>query len=145
MTSAEKAEQLGLAPKARIRGWNFVATDPFEEMLLGPAYAVQRLLAEHSLAVEDIDVWEIHEAFAGQILANINALGSDAFGVGAIPMEQLNTLGGSLRLGHPFGATGARLTTTAANRLHDEDGRFAVLSACADSGLATAMLLERFE
>ena len=145
VTSAEKARHLGLAPKARIRGWNFVATDPFEEMLLGPAYAVQRLLAEHSLAVEDIDVWEIHEAFAGQILANINALGSDQFGVGAVPMEKLNTLGGSLSLGHPFGATGARLTTTAANRLNDEDGRFAVLSACADSGLATAMLLERFE
>lgn len=145
-----RARAEGLAPKARVVDWLFVSQDPRDELLLGPAYAVSRLLARHGLAAGDVAVWELHEAFAGQVLANLAALDSASFAarlgvarVGALPMERVNAWGGSLSLGHPFGATGVRLITTAANRLRAEDGRLAVLAACAAGGQGTAMLLER--
>ncbi|MCG8374628.1 MAG: acetyl-CoA C-acyltransferase, partial [Balneolales bacterium] len=106
-----------------------------------------------NLTLNDIDVFEIHEAFAGQVLAVLNALDSDDFAkeslhreqkVGQIPMEKLNTLGGSLSLGHPFGATGVRLVTTAANRLIRENGKYALVSACAAGGQGHAIILERY-
>jgi acetyl-CoA acetyltransferase len=78
--SEDKAKAMGYKPKAFIRGWAFTAVDPFEEMLLGPAYATSKVLKAAGLTVNDIDVWEIHEAFAGQVLSNIAALGSDKFG-----------------------------------------------------------------
>jgi acetyl-CoA acyltransferase len=104
------------------------------------------------LTLDDVDVFELHEAFAGQVLAVLKALESPTFAlerlglrepVGRIPMDKLNVLGGSLSLGHPFGATGARLVTTAVNRLHRENGRFALVAACAAGGLGHAMLIER--
>lgn len=110
-----------------------------------------RLLERNNLKLSDIDVFEIHEAFAGQILANLSALDSDYFAtsflncsckVGRIPMDKLNRWGGSLSLGHPFGATGVRLVTTAANRLRTEGGQLAVVAACAAGGLGHAMLVE---
>ena len=156
MTEA-KAKELGYTPKAILRDWTFVSVDPFEEMLLGPAYAVSRILKQNNMSIPDIDVWEIHEAFAGQVLSNLNALDSDAFAkenlsgrdgrdakVGEIPRDAINTRGGSLSVGHPFGATGARLATTAANRMIAEDKSTALVTACADSGIGTAMLLERY-
>jgi acetyl-CoA acetyltransferase family protein len=154
LMSRSAAAAAGHAPRARLVDWAFVACDPVDELLLGPAYAVTRLLAKHKLAAADVDVWEIHEAFAGQVLANLAALDSawfvrdkvglpEAAKVGALPMDRVNAWGGSLALGHPFGATGVRLLTTAANRLHDGGGRFAVLAACAAGGLAHAMLIER--
>lgn len=103
------------------------------------------------MTIADIDVFEIHEAFAGQILANFKALDSDFFcktylgragRYGTIPLEKVNTWGGSLSLGHPFGATGVRLVTTAANRLQKEGGRLALVAACASGGLGHAMLVE---
>jgi len=121
--------------------------------LLGPAYSTPRILEKAGLSLADIDVFEYHEAFAGQILANIKALDSDWFGTnmmgrqgkaGAPPMEKLNLWGGSLSLGHPFGATGVRLVTTAANRLHKEDGQFGLVAACAAGGLGHAMVVERY-
>ena len=154
LMSEEKALALGYAPRAVLKEWTFVAVDPFEDLLLGPAYAAAKVLGDAGLSMSDLDVVELHEAFAGQVLANIAAMGSDQFGreqlglqgkLGDVPMEKLNTRGGSLSIGHPFGATGARLTTTAANRLHAEDGRFALIAACADSGLGHACLLERYE
>lgn len=153
-----RARADGYAPRARLVDSLFVAQDPRDELLLGPAYAVSRLLARNGLAAADVQVWELHEAFAGQVLANLRALDSDAFlarlvgagsvprgtrKVGALPLERLNAWGGSLALGHPFGATGVRLITTAASRLAAEDGLFAVLAACAAGGLGHAMLLER--
>jgi acetyl-CoA acyltransferase len=152
--SEAKALELGYAPKAFIKEWTFQAVDPFEELLLGPAYSCAKVLKDAGLTMADIDVFEIHEAFAGQVLANINAMASDKFGqdslgrsnaLGEVPMDKLNLWGGSLALGHPFGATGARLVTTAANRLHAEGGKYALLTACADSGLAHACILERYE
>lgn len=149
--SEEKAKSLGLTPKAWISAWKFVSVDAFEEMLLGPAYSIARILKANGLTLNDIDVWEMHEAFAGQVLANLAALDSDSWckeklgmdRIGRIPMEKLNSWGSSLSIGHPFGATGSRITTTAANRLHREDGKLAVLAACADGGQGHASVLER--
>lgn len=150
--SRQRAEELGLPPKAIIRDELFIAQDPQHELLLGPAYALPKLLERNSLSPGDIDVFEFHEAFAGQILANLSALGSASFmkekaGTSVAPfdmdMEKFNTRGGSLSIGHPFGATGTRLVGTAANRLRDEDGSLAVVAACAAGGQGHAMLIER--
>jgi len=105
------------------------------------------------LQISDVDVFEYHEAFAGQILSNLKALDSDWFAknhmgrsakFGAPPMEKFNTWGGSLSIGHPFGATGVRLAITAANRLIKEDGQLGLLAACAAGGQGHAMLVERY-
>lgn len=152
--SETKALELGYTPKSILKDWAFVGVDPFEELLLGPAYGIQKMLAKHNLGVDDIDFYEIHEAFSGQVLANLNALAEpkfckELFGmdkpVGRIDRKKLNTWGGSLTIGHPFGATGCRLVNTASNKLQKEGGKYALLAACADSGLAYVGLLERYE
>lgn len=148
----EAARARGHVPRAVLRDYVFVAQDPGEELLLGPAYAAPRLLERAGLAWSDLDVIEIHEAFAGQVLAVLEAWSSDRFArerlglerrFADVELERINRWGGSLSLGHPFGATGARLVATAADRLHAEDGRFALVTACAAGGLGHAMLLER--
>jgi len=148
----ERAKELGYLPKARIKSYTFVGRDPKHELLLGPAYAIPKVLDLAGLSLNDIDVFEIHEAFAAQILAVLKSLNSEKFGkenlglnskFGEIPMDKLNTVGGSLSLGHPFGATGARLLTTATNRLIKEDKQFAVLAACAAGGHGHAMVIKR--
>lgn len=148
----ETAIAMGYTPKAYIHDWTYVASDPFEELLLGPTYATAQLLGRSGLRLEDIGVVEFHEAFAGQVLANMNAMASESFAkdslggqlVGRMDMGRTNTLGGSLSIGHPFGATGCRLVTTAANRLQREDQQYALITACADGGLATACILEKW-
>lgn len=151
--SEAKARELGLTPKAYLRDYTYVAQDPEDELLLGPAYATPKVLDSMKLKLNDIDVFEFHEAFAGQILTVLKALNSSTFAkenlgrnqkVGEIPMEKFNTLGGSLSLGHPFGATGVRILTTAANRLIREDGTFALVTACAAGGQGHAIILERY-
>ncbi|MEQ9309426.1 MAG: acetyl-CoA C-acyltransferase [Balneolaceae bacterium] len=150
----QTALSLGLTPKAYLREYNYVSQDPGDELLLGPAYATPKVLDSMELSLTDIDVFELHEAFAGQVISVLNALDSDDFAkkslnrdkkVGLIPMDKLNTLGGSLSLGHPFGATGVRLVTTAANRLLREDGKYALVTACAAGGQGHAIILERYE
>jgi len=154
LMSESKAKELGYKPMAYLRDWSFKACDPFEELLLGPTYCSQELMAKNNLDMEtDIGVFEIHEAFAGQILSNLNAMGSqkfadDHFGgkkVGSVDMDKMNTKGGSLSIGHPFGATGSRLVTTASKRLQQEGQRFALVAACADGGLGHACILERYD
>jgi len=148
----EAARAEGRRVRARIRDFTFVAQDPGDELLLGPAYAVPRLLERNGVALADVDVIEIHEAFAGQVLAVLRALSSDAFGreklglpgaFGTVDMGKVNPWGGSVSLGHPFGATGARLVSTAMQRLAVEDGSLALVTACAAGGQGHAMLLER--
>ncbi len=143
----------GYIPKAIIRSFTYVAKKPGDELLIGPALAVPVVLDEMNLTLNDIDVFEFHEAFAGQMVAVLKALDSDAFAkshlnrdkkVGKIPLEKLNTRGGSLSIGHPFGATGTRLVSTAANRLRDEGGKFALIAACAAGGQGHAMIIESF-
>lgn len=120
----------------------------------GPTYCSEEVLSRNGLDLEsDIGVFEIHEAFAGQILSNLVAMGSQKFAdekfggkkVGEVDESKLNTKGGSLALGHPFGATGSRLITTASRRLQAEDQRFALVAACADGGLGHACVLERYD
>ena len=151
--SETKARELGLTPKAYLRDYTYVAQNPEDELLMGPAYATPKVLDMMKLTLDDIDVFEFHEAFAAQILTVLEALNSDKFAkenldrdtkVGEIPMEKFNTLGGSLSLGHPFGATGVRLLTTAANRLEREDGTYALVAACAAGGQGHAIILERY-
>lgn len=143
----------GYKPKAIIRSFTFVAKKPGDELLIGPALAVPVVLDEMNLSLKDIDVFEFHEAFAGQMVAVLKALDSDEFAktrlnrdkkVGEIPMEKLNTRGGSLSIGHPFGATGTRLVTTASNRLIAEGGKYALIAACAAGGQGHAMIIESF-
>lgn len=148
----ERAKADGHSVRARVRDFTFVAQDPGDELLLGPAYAVPRLLERNGVALADIDVFEIHEAFAGQVLAVLRALASDAFGreklglpgaFGSVDLDKVNPWGGSVSLGHPFGATGARLVGTAMHRLEVEEGTLALVTACAAGGQGHAMLLER--
>jgi len=154
LMSEEKALELGYKPMAYLRDWSFKACDPFEELLLGPTYCSQDVLTRNNLDLErDIGVFEIHEAFAGQVLSNLSAMSSQKFAdtnfggkkVGTIPVDKMNIHGGSLAIGHPFGATGCRLVTTACRRLQEEGERFALIAACADGGLGHACILERYD
>lgn len=149
----QTALDLGLQPKAYLRDYTYVAQDPEDELLLGPAYATPKVLDSMNLKLSDIDVFEFHEAFAGQILTVLKALNSEKFArenlnrdekVGEIPMDKFNLWGGSLSLGHPFGATGTRIVTTAANRLIHEDSNLALVAACAAGGQGHAIILERY-
>lgn len=153
ITTEEKAKELGLKPKAYLRQHMFVSIDPKDQLLLGPAYVITRLLDKVGLSVKDIDVWELHEAFAGQVLANMKALDSEFFSknyigrsspIGSPDLNKLNTWGGSLSIGHPFGATGVRLVTTAANRLKKENGRLAMVAACAAGGIVSLISISLF-
>ena len=143
LMSEEKALEMGLTPLATVEEYTFTARSPKDELLLGPAYSTPIILDAAGLSISDIGVFEYHEAFAAQLLANLKMLNSDKFAqeklnkskaIGEIPLDKLNIHGGSLALGHPFGATGARLMTTAVNRLHREDQEFAMLAACAAGG-----------
>ncbi len=149
----QTALSLGYRPKAYIRQYAFTAQNPEDELLLGPAYATAKLLANAKLHTKDLQVVEMHEAFAAQVLANLKCLASNQFAreklgqsakIGDIDPDTLNLWGGSLAIGHPFGATGARLVTTAANRLRREKGQFALVAACAAGALGHAMLLENY-
>jgi acetyl-CoA acetyltransferase family protein len=154
LMSEEKAKGLGYYAKSVIRAYAYSAQDPKLELLLGPVYSISKILDITGMNISNFDVFEFHEAFAAQVLANLKMLDSDQFGkeklgknskIGDIPVDKLNTTGGSLSIGHPFGATGARLVTTAANRLIREDGTFALIASCAAGGLGNAIVLERYQ
>lgn len=150
--SEEKAAELGITPLARVVHWAFTAMDPLEELLLGPAFAIPQALDRAGMTLDQIDVLELHEAFAGQVLAVLklmedrefarDRLGRDGI-VGKVDRDKLNLWGGSLSVGHPFGATGGRLVTTCAHRMRDEDRRFGMVAACASGALGYAIVLER--
>ncbi|XP_051775212.1 trifunctional enzyme subunit beta, mitochondrial-like [Erpetoichthys calabaricus] len=151
--SEEKALAFGFKPKVYLRDFVYVSQDPKDQLLLGPTYGTSKVLEISGLTIADIDVFEFHEAFAAQVLANMKALDSDWFvqtylgkqsKVGAPPLEKVNKWGGSLSLGHPFGATGSRLLTMAAHRLQKEGGQFALVAACAAGGLGHAIILEAY-
>ena len=151
VTSQQAAADMGLQPLAEVVDYQLAAVKSLEaEMLLGPAVSIPALLARNNLSMTDIDVWELHEAFAAQVLVNIACMQRSEFAgeyfngevPGELPIEKLNTWGGSLSLGNPFAATGIRLLTTAARRLQVENKRYAVVSSCAGGGLGAAILLE---
>ncbi len=154
MMSRAKAKELGFKGKACIRDYIYGAGDALSEMLSGPALTIPLLLARNKLKASDVQVWEIHEAFSAQVLANLKLIESRKFlkdrlglsdSVGSIAIDRVNIWGGSLSLGHPFGATGARLLATAAMRLSQDGHRYAIVSGCAAGGHGSAILLENIE
>ncbi len=154
LMSEEKAKELGLTPKAEVVDFAFTGQSLEEELLLGPAYAISKVLKKAGMELNDMDVIELHEAFAGQILTNLKALASDEFAqqnlgrdkaVGEVDYSKFNLWGGSLSIGHPFGATGGRIMTTCANRLQKEGGTYGILAACAAGAHGHAMILKRYE
>ena len=141
-------------PRARLVDYEVNAIDLFNEyLLMAPAYSIPRLLARHGLTYADISLWELHEAFTAQVASHIKALQDPAFlkdkakvtaKLGKFPMERLNPNGGSTALGHPFGATGARILSQAVKELDAlPAGSWAVVSICADGGQGTVALLRR--
>jgi acetyl-CoA acyltransferase len=152
LMSEARARDLGYEPLALLRAWAVAAVDPGGQLLMGPALAIPKALERAGLTLADMDVVEMHEAFAAQVASNVQALESDAWAreklgrpaaVGKVDRDRLNVSGGSIALGHPFGATGARLTTTLARELRRRDARFGLLSVCAQGGMGFAMVLER--
>ncbi|HEY0485221.1 MAG TPA: acetyl-CoA C-acetyltransferase [Mycobacteriales bacterium] len=132
--SSTKAAQLGLTPLARIVATGVSGLSP-EIMGLGPVEATRRALANAGMTIDDIDLAEINEAFAAQVIPSARQLG--------IPMDKLNVNGGSIAVGHPFGATGARLTATLINSLQTHDKQFGLETMCVGGGQGMAMILER--
>lgn len=153
--SLGSARAQGLDVQAVIRDYCLAGVPSLqEEMLLGPAMSVPKLLQRNGLGYDDIDVWEIHEAFATQVLINRRCMADGEFvaaqfgrnaPVGEVPLDKLNSWGGSLSLGNPFAATGVRLFMTAAQRLRQSRKRYAVISTCAGGGLGAAVLLENID
>ncbi len=152
LMSEEKARALGYTPLAFVRSWSYGAVDPFDQLLIGPAFTMPLAVERAGLTLDEIDLVDIHEAFAAQVLSVLKALGSAEFGkqrlglegaFGRIAPESINVHGGSVALGHPFAATGARMLTTMANELHQTKARHALLGLCAAGGLSAAVVLEK--
>ncbi len=150
--SEEKARALGLTPLAAIRSWSYVSVDPADEVLIGPAISMPRALEKAGLKLKDVDLVDIHEAFAAQTLSVLDALASPQWAaerlgrdepVGEIDADRLNVHGGSVSIGHPFGATGARMVTTMANELALTGKDTALLGICAAGGHGASVVLER--
>jgi acetyl-CoA acyltransferase len=152
LMSEERAKADGYEPLACVRSWAVAAVDPGGQLLMGPGLAIPLALERASLQLSDMDLVEMHEAFAAQVASNIQALESEAWAreklgrsapVGHVERERLNVCGGSIALGHPFGATGARIATTLAREMKRRDAKFGLLSVCAQGGMGFAMVLER--
>ncbi len=148
----KKAKALGYEPLGYIRGYAYAALDPATQLLQGPAYAAPQALDRAGLALGDMDLVEMHEAFAAQILSNIKAFASKKFAqdelgrkepVGEIDLERFNVNGGSIAIGHPFGATGARVTMQILNELKRRGDQFGLITVCAAGGSGFAMVVER--
>jgi acetyl-CoA acyltransferase len=149
--SESKAKALGYKPLGYLRSWAYAALDPAGWMLMGPSYASPLALDRAGLTLADIDLVDMHEAFAAQVLCNVQAFGSRRFAeeklgrsqpIGEIDDTRFNVHGGSLALGHPFAATGARMIATVLHELRRRGGQFALATACAAGGLGAAVVLE---
>ena len=146
------AKEIGIKPLGYLRSYAYAGIDPSWQLLQAPAFSVPKALARAGLRFADVDLFEVHEAFAAQVLSNLQAWASRDFAkkhlggaepLGEIPDEKLNVHGGSLSLGHPFAATGARMVTQALRELGRIGKQTALLSICAAGGLGAAMVLER--
>ena len=145
LMSEDYAQQNGYEPLAYIKDFEFVGINPKDGLLMGPAIAVPRLLKRNSLTLDDFDIVEMHEAFAGQVACNLKAWeqGWKEPAIGTIDKEKLNPLGSSIAIGHPFSATGIRITTTLANEMKHRNAHLGLISICGAGGTAAAMILER--
>jgi len=145
------AKAAGFTPKAYLRSYAYAALDPGEQLLQAPVLAAPLALRRAGLTLDQIDLVEMHEAFAAQVLSNLQGFESQRWAerageskpLGAVDRTKLNVMGGSVAIGHPFGATGARVTTTLVNELARRNGQFGLMTVCAAGGLGFAMVVER--
>ncbi len=152
LMSEDKAKALGIKPLGFIRSYAYAATDPFDQLLQGPVFALPTALERAKVKLEEIKIIEMHEAFAAQVLSNIQWIGSKKIAqeklgrsqpIGDIDPEKINRTGGSVAIGHPFGATGARIVTTVCNELQRSGEQYGLVTVCAAGGIGVAMVLER--
>lgn len=150
--SAARAGELGLKPWGYIRAYVYAAIPPKPQLLLAPAYSTPRVLDQAGLTLADIDLFEIHEAFAAQVLSVLQKLESDAFArdelgrskaVGPVDMDTLNVNGGSIAYGHPFGATGGRIVINLLQELRRREKQLGLLTICTANAMGVSMVLER--
>ena len=148
----DMARAEGIAPLGHVRSWAWTALDPAGQLLQGPAYAAPIALDRAGLSMRDIGLMEMHEAFAAQVLSNLEAFSSRDFAqkelgrseaVGHPDLDRINVMGGSIAIGHPFGATGGRLTVTILNEMARRDVQFGLITVCAAGGMGFAMVVER--
>jgi acetyl-CoA acyltransferase len=150
LMSEEAATASGYAPLAFIKSYAYAALDPGEQLLMGPVLAAPVALDRAGLTLKEIDLVEMHEAFAAQVLSNLRGFESREWAqragylhpVGEVDRARLNVMGGSIALGHPFGATGARITMTLTNELRRRGGQFGLMTVCAAGGMGFAMVVE---
>lgn len=151
LMSEAKAMALGYTPLAYIKSYAYAALDPGEQLLQAPVLAAPLALARAGLSLTDIDLVEMHEAFAAQVLSNLRGFESQQWAeraglaapLGRVDRAKLNVMGGSIAIGHPFGATGARITTTLAHELARRGAQFGLMTVCAAGGLGFSMVIER--
>jgi acetyl-CoA acyltransferase len=152
LMNEEKAKALGREPLGYIRSWAYAALSPRDQLLQGPAYAAPVALDRAGISMAEIELMEMHEAFASQVLSNLQALDSQEFAarelgrdqkVGIPDYDRINVLGGSIAIGHPFGATGARLTLTLLREMRRRDLHLGLVTVCAAGAMGFAMVLER--
>jgi acetyl-CoA acyltransferase len=151
LMSEERARSLGYEPMAFIRSYAYAALDPGEQLLMGPVLAAPVALQRAGLSLADMDLIEMHEAFAAQVLCNLHGFESRAWAeragfsepLGEVDRSRLNVMGGSIAIGHPFGATGGRILTTLCNELTRRGGQFGLMTVCAAGGMGHAMVIER--
>src|SRR5512132_1787659 len=153
LMNEQKAKSLGYTPLGIIKSYAYAALDPGEQLLQAPVLAAPVALQRAGLTLRDIDLIEMHEAFAAQVLSNLKGFESKYWAeragfdqpVGEVDQSRLNVMGGSIAIGHPFGATGARITTTLLHELQRRGGRYGLMTVCAAGGMGFAMVLERTE
>jgi acetyl-CoA acyltransferase len=151
LMSEERAKSLGYQPIAYIRSYSYAAVDPGEQLLMGPVIAAPIALQRAGLGLHEMDLIEMHEAFAAQVLCNLKGFESVEWAqragfskpVGEVDRAKLNVMGGSLSIGHPFGATGGRILMTLCNELARRGGQFGLMTVCAAGGMGHAMVVER--
>ncbi len=150
MTEA-KAKSLGCEPLGYLRSWAYAGLDPAGWMLMGPAYATPKALDAAGIELSDLAVIDMHEAFAAQVLCNLKMFASRKFAaerlgrpeaIGEVDMDRFNVHGGSIAIGHPFAATGARMVTTVLHELRRRGGGLGLATVCAAGGLGAAVVLE---
>jgi acetyl-CoA acyltransferase len=151
LMSEHKAEALGYQPMGYIRSYAFCGVDPFDQLLIGPAYSTPIALERAGLELEDMELIDLHEAFAAQVLSVLQAFESESFArdklgrsrpIGKVDPEKVNVMGGSIAVGHPFGATGGRITLGLLGELRRRKGRFGLMALCAAGGLGFSMVVE---
>ena len=152
--SEEKAKELGMKPLAAFRSWAYCGVDPAEQVLKGPALSMPLALDRAGLTLDEVDMIDMHEAFAAQVLSIIKMLEDEDFGrdelgrdgaVGKVDFDKLNLHGGSVALGHPFAATGSRIVNTVANELHRSGKKTCLIGICAAGGLGASAVMERVD